>query len=125
MIILWIALGGAIGSVLRYGIGMAMHELSGLFPIGTMIVNILGSILLGALFAMQEGTHKSMSNEMWVFLSIGLCGGFTTFSTFGLETYLLWKEKHIVEAALYMISSMIAAPASIALGYAVSKMLKS
>ncbi|MBM4173408.1 MAG: fluoride efflux transporter CrcB [Ignavibacteria bacterium] len=125
MIILWIALGGAIGSVLRYGIGMAMHGLSGLFPIGTMIVNILGSILLGALFAMQEGTHKSMSNEMWVFLSIGLCGGFTTFSTFGLETYLLWKEKHIVEAALYMISSMIAAPASIALGYAVSKMLKS
>jgi len=125
MIILWIALGGAIGSVLRYGIGMAMHGLSGIFPIGTMIVNILGSILLGALFAMQEGTHKSMSNEMWVFLSIGLCGGFTTFSTFGLETYLLWKEKHIVEAALYMISSMIAAPASIALGYAVSKMLKS
>ncbi|MBM4150276.1 MAG: fluoride efflux transporter CrcB [Ignavibacteria bacterium] len=125
MIILWIALGGAIGSVLRYGIGMAMHGLSGLFPIGTMIVNILGSILLGAFFAMQEGTHKSMSNEMWVFLSIGLCGGFTTFSTFGLETYLLWKEKHIVEAALYMISSMIAAPASIALGYAVSKMLKS
>jgi len=125
MIILWIALGGAIGSVLRYGIGMAMHGLSGLFPIGTMIVNILGSILLGALFAMQEGTHKSMSSEMWVFLSIGLCGGFTTFSTFGLETYLLWKEKHIVEAALYMISSMIAAPASIALGYAVSKMLKS
>lgn len=125
MIILWIALGGAIGSVLRYGIGMAMHGLSGLFPIATMIVNILGSILLGAFFAMQEGTHKSMSNEMWVFLSIGLCGGFTTFSTFGLETYLLWKEKHIVEAALYMISSMIAAPASIALGYAVSKMLKS
>lgn len=125
MIILWIALGGAIGSVLRYGIGMAMHGLSGLFPIGTMIVNILGSILLGAFFAMQEGTHKSMSNEMWIFLSIGLCGGFTTFSTFGLETYLLWKEKHIVEAALYMISSMIAAPASIALGYAVSKMLKS
>ena len=124
MIILWIALGGAIGSVLRYGIGMAMLGLSGLFPIGTMIVNIIGSILLGAIFAMQEGALKSMSDEMWVFLSIGICGGFTTFSTFGLETYLLWKEKHIVEAALYMISSMIAAPASIALGYAVSKMLK-
>lgn len=124
MIILWIALGGAIGSVLRYGIGMAMHGLSGLFPIGTMIVNIIGSILLGAIFAMQEGALKSMSDEMWLFLSIGICGGFTTFSTFGLETYLLWKEKHIVEAALYMISSMIAAPASIALGYAVSKMLK-
>jgi len=124
MIILWIALGGAIGSVLRYGIGLAMHGLSGLFPIGTMIVNIIGSILLGAIFAMQEGALKSMSDVMWVFLSIGICGGFTTFSTFGLETYLLWKEKHIVEAALYMISSMIAAPASIALGYAVSKMLK-
>lgn len=124
MIILWIALGGAIGSVLRYGIGLAMHGLSGLFPIGTMIVNIIGSILLGAIFAMQDGALKSMSDEMWVFLSIGICGGFTTFSTFGLETYLLWKEKHIVEAALYMFSSMIAAPASIALGYAVSKMLK-
>jgi len=124
MIILWIALGGAIGSVFRYGIGIALQGLTGLFPIGTMSVNILGSILLGALFAYQEGMQKPISDEIWVFLSIGLCGGFTTFSTFGLETYLLWKEKHVVEAALYMISSMIAAPASIAIGYAISKMLK-
>ncbi len=124
MIILWIALGGAIGSVLRYAMSIGLQGIPGLFPIGTMAVNILGSILLGALFALQEGMHKSMSNEVWVFLSIGLCGGFTTFSTFGLETYLLWKENHVVEAALYMISSMLAAPASIALGYAVSKMLK-
>lgn len=122
--ILWIAFGGAIGSVLRYLISAALQGSAGLFPIGTMIVNIVGSILLGVLFAVQDGGQKTLSDELWFFLSIGLCGGFTTFSTFGLETYLLWKEKHVVEAALYMISSMIVAPAAIAIGYAITKAMK-
>lgn len=124
MMILWIAFGGAIGSVLRYLISAALQGSAGLFPIGTMIVNIVGSILLGVLFAVQDGGQKTLSDELWFFLSIGLCGGFTTFSTFGLETYLLWKEKHVVEAALYMISSMIVAPAAIAIGYAITKAMK-
>ncbi|MGA1414185.1 MAG: fluoride efflux transporter CrcB [Candidatus Kapaibacteriota bacterium] len=124
MMILWIAFGGAIGSVLRYLISAALQGSAGLFPIGTMIVNIVGSILLGVLFAVQDGGQKAMSDELWFFLSIGLCGGFTTFSTFGLETYLLWKEKHVVEVALYMISSMIVAPAAIAIGYAITKAMK-
>ena len=124
MMILWIAFGGAIGSVLRYLISAALQGSVGLFPIGTMIVNIVGSILLGVLFAVQDGGQKAMNDELWFFLSIGLCGGFTTFSTFGLETYLLWKEKHVVEAALYMISSMVAAPAAIAIGYAITKAMR-
>ena len=123
MNVLWIAIGGALGSVLRYAISMALQGGTGLFPLGTMTVNILGSLLLGALFAMQEG-NSPITNEMWLLLSVGLCGGFTTFSTFGLETYVLWKEKHVVEAVLYMMSSLVAAPASIALGYALMKTFK-
>lgn len=124
MMILLIGLGGAIGSILRYVIGSALQGSAGLFPIGTMAVNIVGSIILGGLFAIQEGGGKSMNEGMWIFLSIGLCGGFTTFSTFGLETYLLWKEKHVVEAVLYMVSSMIVAPAAIAIGYAITKAIR-
>lgn len=121
MIFLWIGLGGAIGSILRYLISQALQGSTGLFPIGTMTVNVIGSLILGALFAMQELSPEGMKQSMWLFLTVGLCGGFTTFSTFGLETYLLWKEKHVVEAMLYMLSSMIVAPASIASGYALMK----
>lgn len=123
MNVLLIAIGGALGSVLRYAISMALQGGTGLFPLGTMTVNIVGSLLLGALFAMQEG-NSPITNEMWLLLSVGLCGGFTTFSTFGLETYVLWKEKHVVEAVLYMMSSLVAAPASIGLGYALMKTFK-
>jgi len=123
MIMLWIGLGGAIGSIIRYLISQALQGSTGLFPIGTMPVNVIGSLILGALFAMQEMSGETFKQSMWLFLTVGLCGGFTTFSTFGLETYLLWKEKHVVEAMLYMLSSMIVAPASIATGYAIMKSL--
>ncbi|MEY3688959.1 MAG: fluoride efflux transporter CrcB [Bacteroidota bacterium] len=123
MIMLWIGLGGAIGSILRYLISQALQGSTGLFPIGTMTVNVIGSLILGALFAMQEMSGETFKQSMWLFLTVGLCGGFTTFSTFGLETYLLWKEKHVVEAMLYMLSSMIVAPASIATGYSIMKSL--
>ncbi|MFM6955879.1 MAG: fluoride efflux transporter CrcB [Ignavibacteria bacterium] len=123
MIMLWIGLGGAIGSILRYLISQALQGSTGLFPIGTMTVNVIGSLILGALFAMQEMSGETFKQSMWLFLTVGLCGGFTTFSTFGLETYQLWKEKHVVEAMLYMLSSMIVAPASIASGYAIIKSL--
>lgn len=121
MIVLWIGLGGAIGSILRYLISQGLQGSTGLFPIGTMTVNVIGSLILGALFAMQETSGEPFKQSMWLFLTVGICGGFTTFSTFGLETYLLWKEKHVVEAMLYMLSSMIVAPASIASGYAIMK----
>jgi CrcB protein len=90
-----------------------------------MAVNVIGSIILGALFAMQETSGEVFKQSMWLFLTVGICGGFTTFSTFGLEAYLLWKEKHVVEAMLYMVSSMIVAPASIASGYALIKSIQS
>jgi len=121
MMLLWIGLGGAIGSIGRYLISQALQGSTGLFPMGTMAVNVIGSLILGALFAMQETSGDIFKQSLWVFLTVGICGGFTTFSTFGLETYLLWKEKHVVEAMLYMLSSMIVAPASIASGYALMK----
>ena len=121
MMLLWIGLGGAIGSIGRYLISQALQGSTGLFPMGTMAVNVIGSLILGALFAMQETSGEIFKQSLWVFLTVGICGGFTTFSTFGLETYLLWKEKHVVEAMLYMLSSMIVAPASIASGYALMK----
>lgn len=121
MTLFWIGIGGAIGSILRYLISQALQGSTGLFPLGTMTVNVIGSLVLGALFAMQDISAETFKQSMWLFLTVGICGGFTTFSTFGLEAYLLWKEKHVVEAMLYMLSSMIVAPASIASGYAIMK----
>lgn len=125
MIMVWIALGGAIGSAFRYLLSQALEGSAGLFPLGTIAVNILGSLFLGGLFAAQEHFGEMIKDSLWLFLTVGLCGGFTTFSTFGLETYLLWKEKHVVEAILYMLSSMVVAPASIAAGYVLVKSIQS
>ena len=82
MMLLWVGLGGAIGSILRYIISQALQGSTGLFPIGTMAVNVIGSIILGALFAMQETSGEVFKQSMWLFLTVGICGGFTTFSTF-------------------------------------------
>ena len=63
MIMLWIGLGGAIGSILRYLISQALQGSTGLFPIGTMTVNVIGSLILGALFAMQEMSGETIQPE--------------------------------------------------------------
>ena len=119
---LLIGLGGALGSMARYGTGLLLGNLTGLFPLGTFTVNALGSMILGILYFLLENTI--ISNSMFSILAIGFCGGFTTFSAFSLEAFSLWKEKHVVEAFLYMLSSFLIGPAMIALGYAIGRLCK-
>lgn len=84
--ILWIAIGGAAGSVLRYLMNVAAFELyAGKFPIGTLAVNALGSLFIGLLWS----AAPNMNDYTKAFLFVGLLGGFTTFSTFSLETMRL------------------------------------
>ncbi|MDJ0685347.1 MAG: fluoride efflux transporter CrcB [Alphaproteobacteria bacterium] len=101
-LILAIALGGALGAVGRH---LAAHRLNewigGGFPVGIMACNIVGSFLMGALVELAALTW-SPSAEMRAFLTVGVLGAFTTFSTFSLETVLLIQRGEAVKAALYV-----------------------
>jgi CrcB protein len=106
-LILAVAAGGALGSVARYLVGIGSTRLFGLaFPWGTLIVNIAGSFLIGVfveLFALKLDLPQTAR----VFLTVGICGGFTTFSTFSLDSYVLMERGDFGLAAAYMIGSVV------------------
>jgi CrcB protein len=105
--ILMVAVGGAIGSVARYLVGVGSGKLFGLdFPWGTLIINVVGSTLIGVfagLFALKWDAPQTLR----VFLTVGICGGFTTFSTFSLDAYYLIERGQILASALYIVSSVV------------------
>ena len=94
-------LGGFIGTVLRFLISryMQLHYMS-VFPWGTFIANILGCFLIGIFFGISE-KGNFMSPEWRIFLTVGLCGGFTTFSSFSNDALMLLQNKEILRFALY------------------------
>jgi CrcB protein len=106
-LILAVAAGGALGSVARYLVGIASTKAFGLaFPWGTLIINVAGSFLIGAfveLFALKA----DLPQEARVFLSVGICGGFTTFSTFSLDAYVLMQRGEWGPAAGYVLGSVL------------------
>jgi CrcB protein len=99
-----IALGGAAGSVLRYGIGTMVGTRSAGFPFATLLVNVTGSLLLGLLVPRLDAV--AASPELRAALTVGLCGGYTTFSTFSLETVRLLESGRWTLASLYVLSSV-------------------
>jgi fluoride exporter len=104
---LLVGLGGAIGSMLRYGTGLLSIKFLGVhFPWGTLTVNILGSFCIGMAFALLSLT-ESMSENIKLFTMVGILGGFTTFSAFSLDTILLFERGQYLSASLYMASSVI------------------
>jgi CrcB protein len=105
-LVLAVALGGAIGSVARLLVGFGAAKAFGLaFPWGTLIVNIAGSFLIGAL-AEAFALRWSPPQAWQVFLTAGLCGGFTTFSTFSLDVYALVQRGEMALAAAYAAGSV-------------------
>lgn len=92
MTIVWVGLGGCIGSVLRYLLSEYVQGRAGsVFPFGTLVVNVLGCCVIGGLSGLFEGTWLP-TPEARAFLFAGVLGGFTTFSAFGNETMLLARE---------------------------------
>ena len=89
--ILIVGTGGFIGSVMRYLLQVFIeNKLLSTFPLATMIANIAGSFIIGVVFALAE---KSMMNSDWrIFMSVGICGGFTTFSAFAFNNFNMIKE---------------------------------
>lgn len=106
-LVLAVAVGGAIGSVARYLAGMGSGRLFGMaFPWGTLILNVTGSFLIGAFVALFA-TRWDLSQAMRIFLTVGICGGYTTFSTFSLDAFYLMERGEAVAAGAYMISSVV------------------
>ncbi len=114
----YIALGSALGGVLRYLLGGAIQRAAGPgFPVGTMIVNLSGSFLLG--FLLRYATHPpSLTPEVRAFLTVGICGGYTTFSTFSAETVTLMQDGQWAKAITYALGSVVLALAATAAGFA-------
>jgi fluoride exporter len=105
-LIWYVAAGGAIGSVARLLLTALIQTKSGSeLPVGTLVINITGSLLLGVLIQYMLATPET-SPEFRAFLTTGLCGGYTTFSTFSYETAALIQDGDYRRAALYVILSV-------------------
>ncbi len=104
--VLAIAVAGAFGAVLRYLVSSGVHRLVGReFPYGTLAVNVLGSFLIGYLFVVF--LERSAMTGIWrLAVLVGLLGGFTTFSTFSLETYNLMDNGHYLRATANIVASV-------------------
>src|SRR4051812_29379494 len=104
---LWyIAIGSAVGGMSRYLLGGAVQRLSaGTFPTGTLLVNVTGSFLLGAFLRYGLDT-PSLTPELRAMLTVGFCGGYTTFSSFSYETVALMEDGEWTRAAVYVAVSV-------------------
>jgi len=90
--ILLVGTGGFIGSVMRYLVQVFVErDMSSTFPYGTLVANVLGSFVIGVVFALA-GKGNLMSAEWRMFLAVGICGGFTTFSSFAYNNFTMLKE---------------------------------
>ncbi len=120
-ILTWIvvAIGSAIGGVSRYGVGLLAARLWGQsFPVGTLLINIVGSFIIGFYGALTLANGPMpASSDMRAFVMIGFCGGFTTFSAFSLQTLELLRAGETLEAALYILLSNVLCIAGAFLGY--------
>jgi len=111
---LQVALGGAIGASLRFGVGLAMLRVAGPgFPLGVLTVNVLGSFLMGVIMVLSF--HRGFEH-LNPFLMTGVLGGFTTFSAFSLEAFTLYERGQIVAAGAYVGLSVVLSLAGLALG---------
>jgi len=114
-------LGGFIGTCLRFLTGKLCHIVTAsVFPWGTFTVNVIGSFLIGIFFGLAEKTHL-ISPSMNVFLITGFCGGFTTFSSFADDIYLLLEQKHGLCLALYAGASLLLGVLLVWLGRSIVK----
>lgn len=119
---LWyIAAGSALGGVSRYVLGgMVQRILDTTYPAGTLVVNLTGSFLLG-LFLRYALDTPTLTPEVRAFLTIGFCGGYTTFSTFSYETFAMLEDGEWTRAGVYAALSVLLALGATILGFMVAR----
>jgi CrcB protein len=109
IIYLWIAFGSALGGVARYACqGWAARLISDTFPWGTLIVNIVGCSFIGFFYTFTAADGRVIvSTQMRQFVMVGICGGYTTFSSFSLETLNLARDGQWAKVAGYVLGSLV------------------
>lgn len=118
--LVYIAAGGVLGAILRYAVTGAVFKLvPGVFPWGTLLVNISGCLAIGVVWHLFEGFY--IGANMRLFLMVGLLGAYTTFSSFGLETLNLLREGEVGYALFYVLASNIAGIAAVYAGILLSR----
>lgn len=118
-----VGLGGALGSILRYvSVGLTNKYFQGTFPIATLAINILGSLLIG-LFIGIIAKYYPDNQPLKFLLIVGFCGGFTTFSSFASENYSLFQNGQQFMAYLYIIASVVLTISAVAIGNYFSKFI--
>lgn len=122
--LLIVGIGSFIGGAIRYLLSLFMKNLCGQgFPWGTLSVNLLGCFLFGIVFAIFSKS-SSTDSTLYLLLTTGICGGFTTFSTFANESIQMLQHGNIFGFIAYVATSVIAGLALIALGYWIVKAIK-
>jgi CrcB protein len=104
----WVAIGGALGSMARFFVGIAVAQMVGVrFPWGTLLINVVGSFVIGW-FDVLTGEFGSWTvpADARVFVLVGICGGFTTFSSFSLQTMQLLQGGEALRAGAYVLASV-------------------
>ena len=118
-----VSAGAAIGGALRYGISSYIQRnISVIFPYGTLVVNVVGTFILGIImFYLNE--KELIGNEFRLFLTVGFCGGFTTFSTFSYETLALFRDSEFGLAIYNVLLNVVLCLVGIYLAYLISKLI--
>jgi CrcB protein len=119
MIYFWVAVGGAIGSMARLWLGVKVTLLTGLaFPWGTILVNIIGSLVIGFVATLTGPNGRVVVPvNAQAFVMVGLCGGFTTFSAFSLQTLELARDGRLMHAGANIMLSVVLCLTAVALGH--------
>ena len=118
-----VGLGGMIGAILRYAMGGLVHKIyEGRFPLGTLLVNSAGCLAIGFLFTLADD-RGVMSAYTRLFVFVGVLGGFTTFSSFGYETFTLWRDGMAVWAGLNIVGNTIIGLVAVWLGHVIARLI--
>lgn len=113
-----IAAGGMLGALGRYGLATAMPTSHGRLPVATMLTNVSGCLLIGVLMVFVTGTRTGAHPLLRPFLGVGVLGGYTTFSTYAVETQRLLTEGRAVLGLVYLVGTLVAALVAVAVGSA-------
>lgn len=116
---LLIGIGGALGSVARHGLNHLVHQrfLASTFPLGIFLVNIVGSTLMGVAAGLLTSGRAHLSVEARTFLFVGVFGGFTTFSSFSLDTLALFRDGHQLQALSNVVGQVALSLLGVWLGF--------